>query len=73
MASAETPTVSNSCTTALKRKRRGWRSTAKPAITVAPMKPSRPYKVLKAVMTASPTSPATRAKGLIGWGRIATG
>ena len=49
MASARTPTASNWVTTALKRKRRGWRMMFQTDIISAPKKPSRPTRVCIAV------------------------
>ena len=52
---AWTPTTSKRWTTALSRKRRGWRMTLPIEISIAPKKPSRPTKVRPASIVASPS------------------
>ena len=59
MPSARTPTTSKRWTTALKRKRLGWRMRLAKPIRVAPKKPSRPTRVRPSSTIHSPSSRAT--------------
>ena len=73
MPSADTPTTSNRWTTALTRKRLGWRISPQAATRLAPKNPNNPTSVVPALMTASPIWPTTRVKGDTLSGRTAMG